>query len=308
MGPHGLECAVVGTIAFMWSPRRTGRRKERDLTDSIKTSSATSHPTGAPSNPSRATRRHVLLAGAGLATATVLGAPAIIRPARASTPVKGVVEMFTSQGCSSCPPADELLAELIASGEAVGLALHVDYWDYLGWKDPLASRANTRRQYAYAQAFQRRGVYTPQAVVNGRDHYVGSRERDVRLALDKELANGLAPALDVAIEERSGEARVAVNAGDAPARSASVVAMRYRIEHTEAIERGENRGRTITYHHPVLDFDTIGEWNGSAVEFAVPVGTPDVPGGLAVLVQDRLASGAPGPVLGAAAVRVGATG
>ncbi|MCX7303033.1 MAG: DUF1223 domain-containing protein [Hyphomicrobiales bacterium] len=93
---------------------------------------------------------------------------------------KGVVELFTSQGCNSCPPADKVLAELAEKGEVVALGYHVDYWDYLGWKDTLATPENTERQHLYGKAFQERSVYTPQAVINGRLHVNGARREAVR--------------------------------------------------------------------------------------------------------------------------------
>ena len=92
----------------------------------------------------------------------------------------GVVELFTSQGCSSCPPADKALETLAREGKVVALAYHVDYWNYLGWADTMASKENTERQYAYARMFGRSGVYTPQAVINGRDHRNGADLKGIR--------------------------------------------------------------------------------------------------------------------------------
>ena len=242
------------------------------------------------------TRRSVLLGAAA-----TLAAPALMTRARAAPQKKlGVVEMFTSQGCSSCPPADDVLAELIANNEAIGLAHHVDYWDYLGWKDTLGSREATRRQYAYASAFGRRGVYTPQAVVNGRSHHVGSRGREVRVTLAEQARAGHAPTLDLLLERTGQKGSVTI---DGPSsQSADVMLFHFASKHTEAIERGENHGRTITYHHPVLGFRGIGGWNGgeARIEFDMPEAAAD--DGVAILVHQRLSSGAPGPVLGAASM------
>src|SRR5690606_29247620 len=95
----------------------------------------------------------------------------------------GVVELFTSQGCSSCPPADEALVELAARGDVIALSFHVDYWDYLGWRDTLASPANTQRQQGYARAFGAQSVYTPQAVINGRTHTSGAKKAEIEQTL-----------------------------------------------------------------------------------------------------------------------------
>ena len=268
-------------------------------------------------NRAHAPNRRDVIAGAsrlavlGVAGASGLAAPGLVRRARAGRAVGGVVELFTSQGCSSCPPADAVLGELIANGEAIGLAHHVDYWDYLGWADPLATKEGTQRQYAYATTFNRRGVYTPQAVVNGREHHVGSRGTAIRQALAEHDASRLAPGLDVAIEATGGTARVSVAPGSprptnavaakTVATETVVTVMHYVETHTEAIGRGENRGREITYHHPVLSFETLGRWTGGAIEMAVDLPPLPAPGGMAVLVQEQLGR-APGAILGAAAL------
>ena len=106
----------------------------------------------------------------------------------------GVVELFTSQGCNSCPPADAALAKLAARGDVVALGYHVDYWDYLGWSDTLGSKANTERQYAYARGLNRRGVYTPQAVINGRAHTNGGRYGEIVSTMRQDMAAGDQPA------------------------------------------------------------------------------------------------------------------
>ena len=256
-------------------------------------------------------RREVTLGTARLAALAMMGvtglaAPGLIGPARAAGAVGGVVELFTSQGCSSCPPADALLGEMIESGEAIGLAHHVDYWDYLGWADPLATRAGTQRQYAYARTFDRRGVYTPQAVVNGREHHVGSRATAIREALAAHRARKLAPSLDVAIQTSGAGGRVSIGPPVAPAGTATpteavVTVLHYLEAHRQAIARGENRGREITYHHPVTAFETLGPWTGGAMELDFGLPALSVPGGTAVLVQER-SNGAPGAILGAAAL------
>jgi hypothetical protein len=113
-----------------------------------------------------------------------------------------VIELFTSQGCSSCPPADEYLAELADRGDVVALAYHVDYWDHLGWRDTLGSPANTERQRAYGGSFGSHSVYTPQAVINGRQHMSGAKRGDIEATM-RDLAGsgeGIQPDSSVLVE------------------------------------------------------------------------------------------------------------
>ena len=239
-------------------------------------------------------RRTVLRGG----LATMLAAPALLRSgrgARAAAPL-GVVEMFTSQGCSSCPPADKVLAELVASGEAIGLSHHVDYWDYLGWKDTLGSPEATKRQYAYARAFGRRGVYTPQAVINGRSHHVGSRRAEVLAQLRGDAAAGFAPDRLVTISQDGDRLAIVV---EGAAAEADLVLAHYDERFEQAIERGENRGRTIAYHHPVRAVESIGPWDGTTGPVTAGLPLTKRAGGVAVLLQSRAGGGAPGPILGA---------
>jgi hypothetical protein len=130
---------------------------------------------------------------------------------------KGVVELFTSQGCSSCPPADAALKTLVDEGEVVALAYHVDYWNYLGWADTLATKENTERQYAYARMLGRSGVYTPQVVLNGRDHMNGSDLQAIktRLATMSASGGGLAVPVDASIGGE--EISIKVGAGEGKA-------------------------------------------------------------------------------------------
>lgn len=110
----------------------------------------------------------------------------------ADTTSKGVVELFTSQGCSSCPPADAVLGELVGQGYVVALAYHVDYWNYLGWKDTLSSKQSTDRQYDYARTLGRSSVYTPQVVINGRDHSNGADKSGINGKIDASTKAGVA--------------------------------------------------------------------------------------------------------------------
>src|SRR5690606_5846696 len=145
-----------------------------------------------------------------LATLLALWGSASLALAEESRPVKGIVELFTSQGCASCPPADKALETLAREGDVVALAYHVDYWNYLGWEDTLASRDNTERQYAYARMFGRNGVYTPQAVINGREHINGADLAGIRARIDSLAAEDKGMRVPVGMELRDDELRIHV--------------------------------------------------------------------------------------------------
>lgn len=213
----------------------------------------------------------------------------------------GVVELFTSQGCSSCPPADANLAAMAAEGRLVALAYHVDYWDYLGWRDTLANPANTERQRGYAKMFGARSVYTPQAVLNGRAHVNGADGDAVAATLRKS-------SLPVPVKlTRDGDRVVAESgAGPAPASEAVIVYVWYKSDAIVVVERGENRGKTIRYANSVLSVTTTGMYHGEASRHEMPVSEAARAGAdsCAVLIQEIGPGGAPGPILGAAAIRL----
>jgi len=170
-----------------------------------------------------------------------------------------VVELFTSQGCSSCPPADELLAELGQRDDVIPLALHVDYWDYIGWKDVFASPEYTKRQKGYAHAGGWRTIYTPQMVVNGSEDVVGSRPMKVA---DLIMKHAMAPQ-KVSLELTRGGNQLTIQAeAKENIGPVEVHIVRYAAEEQVDIRRGENAGRKITYTHVVQDWDTKGRWNG----------------------------------------------
>ncbi|QFU17992.1 DUF1223 domain-containing protein [Microvirga thermotolerans] len=258
-------------------------------------------------NVSRARTLPVLL---GLA---VLAQPALAEPPRA------VVELFTSQGCSSCPPADALLAGLARRPDIVALSFPVDYWDYLGWKDTLAQPLFTARQKAYAEARSDRQVYTPQIVVNGLKPCVGSDWSKVETSIQSAGEGRATLPVEVSLQEEGGTVTIAVEEAASPAQAVSQAAsqaasrpasarrLRGEIwvlpvlrERTVAIGRGENRGKTVTYANVVRGMTRVGEWQGGSARFQVPLasarGDAD---GYVVLVQSG--DGAkPGPILGAA--------
>lgn len=215
---------------------------------------------------------------------------------------KAVVELFTSQGCNSCPPADELLSELAMAGDVVALAYHVDYWDYLGWRDTLASPDNTARQYEYNRAFGNRMVYTPQAVVNGRQHMNGAKRGKVENAI-RRMA-GTAEGLNVDIDVSYDGDMLVIETGAARSEvgDAQVVLVYFRSAIPVEIDRGKNTGRNHTFVNAVSGFHTVGMWHGEAARFELPMSeiARKATGGCAVLIQQMREGGLPGPILGAA--------
>ena len=187
----------------------------------------------------------------------------------AETKVKPtLVELFTSQGCSSCPPADRFVGELAQRGDVVALAFHVNYWDYIGWQDPFATEETTNRQRAYGWRMAQGRVYTPQIVVDGVLDAVGSRRHEVNRTIS--FAQDLTRAqveIDAAIN--SGGGLTVSLKGEKPANAAVVWMARYDAEHTTDILRGENRGATLKNFNVVRNWRKIGDWSGDTVEFHV---------------------------------------
>ncbi|WP_244616189.1 DUF1223 domain-containing protein [Rhizobium sp. RU20A] len=223
---------------------------------------------------------------------------------------KAVVELFTSQGCSSCPPADEVMKSLIRQGDVVALAYHVDYWNYLGWNDTLATKDNTARQYAYSKALGRAGVYTPQAIVNGEDHANGRDLGGIRAKIEDLSRAGRGLTVPVNLSMNGQEIDIAIGAGPADRKGtphANVVVVYFDVAERVKVEKGENSGRDITYAHPVRDVQTIGMWDGSAKNFVLPRSVIEAAdrNGCAILLQATTPDGAPGRILGAASIVLG---
>ena len=201
-----------------------------------------------------------------------------------------VVELFQSQGCSSCPPAAANLAAISDRPDTLALSFAVDYWDRLGWKDTFSKHAWTERQFAYARAMGRDGVYTPEIVVNGRVEGDGLAPEGLAELVRKGDRGDAGPSVTLA-----GDA-VAIGAGQAPAGGADVWLVLYDPRTIEvAVRRGENAGLTLPHRNVVRDLRLLGRWRGEAQSFELPERPGD---GLveAVIVQT---SGA-GPILAAA--------
>ena len=179
-----------------------------------------------------------------------------------------VVELFTSEGCSSCPPADALLAELANRPDVLALSFHVDYWDRLGWKDPSSSPEATARQERYAWLLGIDTVYTPQIVVDGRREAVGSDRSAVEHALD--AASREPSAVPVTLSFNNGRARITLGRGGVTA-SASVVLIGFDRRRVDTVERGENSGRTLTHVDVVRGIEEVGQFTGQASQI---VSTP----------------------------------
>ena len=209
-----------------------------------------------------------------------------------------VVELFTSEGCSSCPPADAYLGKLAVRHDILPLAFHVNYWDYIGWKDPFASAEATERQYSYGHALGLNMVYTPQMVIGGTHDAVGSNEDAVSRAIEMDQSR---PKLKLAVvRDASGAYRVQIPAGQANG-TATVWLALYDRAHKTAVPRGENSGSTLTEFNIVREWRKIGDWNGQPIEIALNL-TPesDEYDACAVLVQE----GGFGAIRGAASFRM----
>ncbi|HME20322.1 MAG TPA: DUF1223 domain-containing protein [Acetobacteraceae bacterium] len=201
-------------------------------------------------------------------------AAGIVPAARAAAkPV--VIELFTSQGCSSCPPADALLGQLTRRSEVIALAWHVDYWDHLGWRDKFASRTATTRQQAYARQLGG-GVFTPALVVDGTNVVVGSDRASVEAAI------AAAAALPVAVTLSRAEDTVAVAIGAAPG-PVHVQRIVYDPEHATDVGAGENDGTRLREYRIAREVEALAEWDGGARRLTAK---PPGPGqGLAIIVQ-----------------------
>jgi hypothetical protein len=195
-----------------------------------------------------------------------------------------VVELFTSQGCNSCPPADAFLGELARRDDVLALSLHVDYWDYIGWKDPFAQRAYTERQRSYSRTLSQRYVYTPQMVVDGTLQGVGSDRAEITKLIEK--ARKAAEAGPTLAVTGSGPQRILrISAAKAPA-DATVWLIGFDRAHETPIRTGENSGKRLANHNVVRTMEPVGTWKGGAAEITLDLSTIAANcDGAAVIVQ-----------------------
>ena len=243
--------------------------------------------------------RHIAFAAGLACTASMI-------PAIAGEEPRAVLELFTSQGCSSCPAADKLLSELAHDPSLLTMSLPVDYWDYLGWKDTLALHGHTTRERAYADARGDREVYTPQVVVNGIVHVLGSDKAAIEEAITQTHQNAALLTLPVTVSVAEGKVQVSVPAAHGEQRSGEVWLCPITDKVQVSIERGENEGHTLAYTNVVRRWVKLGDWNGQAQTFSLPLA--DLPNRnftlhdidrLAAIVQSGVAA-KPGLMLGAA--------
>jgi hypothetical protein len=236
-----------------------------------------------------------------IAIVSGLGMPLAAVPAAAG-PV--VIELFTSQGCNSCPPADAFLAELVERDDVIPLSLHVDYWNYLGWTDTFAQAAHTERQQRYSVARGDRQVYTPQIVVAGMWHVIGSDRNSVNEMIN---AAKTLPSVELTVVWANGGLQLEVGdaVAGAPNRGTLWMIMFNEAE-TVTIGRGENAGRTITYHNIVVEMHRLAMWRGESMAIELPIAELSEVGadGCVVVLQQDLPGGNPGQIIGAAAYRL----
>jgi hypothetical protein len=244
--------------------------------------------------------RHIAFAGALICSASMTPLSANAGEPRA------VIELFTSQGCSSCPAADKVLSELSRDPSLITMSLAVDYWDYLGWKDTLALHGHSNRERAYADTRGDREVYTPQVVVNGIVHVLGSDKAAIEQAIEQTRQSAKPLTLPVTVSVAGGKLTVNVPAADGGQRSAEVWLCPITGKAQVAIERGENHGHNLAYTNVVRRWVKLGNWTGTAETFSLPVA--DLPNAevslrdidrVAVIVQSGVAA-KPGLMLGAA--------
>lgn len=223
-----------------------------------------------------------------------------------TTPVKQVLELFTSQGCTSCLPADRILSRLSQEPDVLVLSYHVDYWDYIGWRDTLGSSANTQRQRDYARAFNTSTLYTPQIVVNGRDDAVGSHEDEIRQLMKTLPMTG--HDADIRLSVVGDRLHIRADAGSVPVNGSMPVLLLVTFDGKTSInvDRGENSGHTLVSTHAVRDWRVLGMFSGEPMDVDMPMALLDRsdahgdPGaGCAAILQSVTPDGAPGPILAA---------
>jgi hypothetical protein len=233
------------------------------------------------------TRRQTL----ALAASTLL----VPRAVHAAPTRPVLVELFTSQGCSSCPPADKLAAELVNDPNTVVLSFNVDYWDYLGWRDTLAKPEYSQRQYDYAKSRGDGSVYTPQMVVNGKTHAVGSNKREVANNIEQGRADALLADVKLSLTKQSISVEISKSSFEGDA-TLWLMAVEPRV--VQKIERGENSGKDIVYINVVRNLVPAAMWKGEAYkgswmrDAVMTKGTTKL---IAVLQNNKV-----GPVLGLA--------
>jgi hypothetical protein len=247
------------------------------------------------------TRRKTIMIRVRLTSYFVLACCGMLSVQCAQGEPRAVIELFTSQGCSSCPPADKLIAEYARDPSVIALSLAVDYWDYLGWKDTLALGGHSNRQRAYAKVRGDRQVYTPQAVIDGAVHALGSDKTAIERAIKQTRERSAPLQLPVTIAQNGDKLTVTVPASADENGQAEVWLCPLARSIPVVVGRGENSGHTLTYTNVVRRWIKLGDWTGKAETFDVSLKDLQSSGAdsAAVIVQNGVAS-APKLMLGAA--------
>ena len=241
--------------------------------------------------------------------ASVLAIAASVAYAPAEETVKskpiGVVELFTSQGCSNCPKADRAIESLATRSDVITIAYHVDYWNYMGWQDTLSAKENTTRQYGYAKTLGIRNVFTPQIVLNG-VHDTKLTNPD-SIVGELEQLGGTDRAMPVAVSAVLSPEEMTISIGDGVdpgVEKADVVVAYFRKHSIVEIQKGENQGKKIVYRNAVTKLETVGIWEGKALTVKLPAAVLAKRGfdGCAILLQSHDSDDNPGRILGAAAL------
>lgn len=259
------------------------------------------HPVAGLSRALRATAAMAAALSAALAAVALPASAEETGPTRnASRKIDAVLELFTSQGCSSCPPADMLMRNMAERSDLLVLSMPVDYWDYIGWKDTLASPKNTDRQRAYARALGSGSVYTPQVVVNGAAHAVGSNKVEIEGAIERTSAEFAKRRIPAHLWLQSGS--LVIEAGEAPQGAgitdATIWLVVFARSAEVAVKRGENSGRTLAYTNVVRSMTPVGRWTGKPLVLQLTLAAVMQPESedSVVLIQEN----SNGPIVGAA--------
>jgi hypothetical protein len=232
------------------------------------------------------------------AAAAQFALPSFAEEAPESRPV-GVVELFTSQGCSSCPRADAAFSEIAETAGVITISYHIDYWNYLGWQDTLGDKENTDRQYGYAKTLGNNNVFTPQMVLNGIEEAKSVNPAVVLSDLKRLDDDGRGVAVPVDADLTKDEMTITIGAGKG---KAEVVMAYFKKMTTVDISRGENVGRKVVYRNAVTKLETVGMWDGKALTIKLPAAliSKKAQDGCAILLQTHDAAGNPGRIYGAA--------
>lgn len=220
------------------------------------------------------------------------GLAGVAQTAAAQSTQGVLVELFTSQGCSSCPPADAFLAQLTQAEGVIPLALHVDYWDYIGWRDTFAQERFTKRQRKYAKANADNMVYTPQMIVAGQTRVKGYDSGAVLAGI-----NVARSPITLTLSRQGENVQISASSDQPLAGDIVVDLVRYFPKMTVQIERGENRGQAISYHNIVTSWQNVGEWTGTSPLVMTTRATGDDP--IVVILQEK----GPGAVLASAVLK-----